>query len=607
MNNQLHHHHTMLKSRSRSKGLQVILDSPMETSADHLSPRTRERERIKNRNSGIRTIASIIVLGLLSVGSIQSLDWHIDVITESNNISASTTISSSQTQQNQENEQEQKEMTLHTQAVEKIVLPGERHSGTNWNSILPKRVITIFGAESSGTTFLGTTLAIAAGVIEESEGLVGGARNANGSIEMQHLSLPWGSHCESETDLVRVVDAMVPVECSRLEDHEVKKKKTKKKKKKTPWMWMEKFKRGNQRRLSSGDVRQICRHEVSIFNESKSCGAKCGVGELNGYALYPRRFSVNITSHIDWYLQRGVDVTVIISTRDKSISMQGKKKNHCNFKDAREHEDEMALEIMREGLEKYGPFGSIEKDRVIVSPYEALMGLQNEYLFDLYKQLGIKSTYIPSYKDGNKKYVIDDNANVTNAGTHIDFAKEQAVNLSEPMMRNNTTRQDSLLPKKLITVVGLERPGVSFLSDALREASSKMDGFRVQHLQLFNVNLSSHIQWNLVHDVDVQVVVLVRDKTISIKERLRQSHNHVSPEQVNSEYDAEMKIIREAYLEYGKDRVLIVSYEGLMQLKKSYLFVIYKRLGIESTYLPDFIDKNELHVAPIDDDTSIGG
>ena len=55
------------------------------------------------------------------------------------------------------------------------------------HSILPKRVISVFGTESSGTTFLGTTLAVAAGVIEESETLVGGARNAEGSIEMQHL------------------------------------------------------------------------------------------------------------------------------------------------------------------------------------------------------------------------------------------------------------------------------------------------------------------------------------------------------------------------------------------------------------------------------------
>ena len=114
MNNLLHHT-TALKSRS--KGLRFDLESPMESSAsaDQLSPRTRQRERIKTvRNIGIRTIASIIVLGLLCVGSIQNLDWHIDGIKQKHD------------------EQEQTEKALYTQPVEKIVLLGERHSGTNW-------------------------------------------------------------------------------------------------------------------------------------------------------------------------------------------------------------------------------------------------------------------------------------------------------------------------------------------------------------------------------------------------------------------------------------------------------------------------------------------
>ena len=60
------------------------------------------------------------------------------------------------------------------------------------------------------------------------------------------------------------------------------------------------------------------------------------------------------------------------------------------------------------------------------------MGMQESYLFELYAQLGIQSTYIPSFYDGNEKYVT--NANL--------------ANLSSPSTRA------SLLPKKLITVVG---------------------------------------------------------------------------------------------------------------------------------------------------------
>ena len=100
----------------------------MEPSAkQQLSPRGNQQIlRIKRvRNSGVKTLASIVVLGLLSVG----LDWYIDGIKERNNVSVVLkAISSSQTQQNQD---EHKEST-YTKPVERIVLIGERHSGTNW-------------------------------------------------------------------------------------------------------------------------------------------------------------------------------------------------------------------------------------------------------------------------------------------------------------------------------------------------------------------------------------------------------------------------------------------------------------------------------------------
>ena len=79
-------------------------------------------------------------------------------------------------------------------------------------SVLPKRLITVFGTESSGSTFLATTLGIATGVFPKNGKQVTlpsdrnnntgrtivqrtvskRARSANGDIEIQHLSLPWG-------------------------------------------------------------------------------------------------------------------------------------------------------------------------------------------------------------------------------------------------------------------------------------------------------------------------------------------------------------------------------------------------------------------------------
>ena len=42
---------------------------------------------------------------------------------------------------------------------------------------------------------------------------------------------------------------------------------------------------------------------------------------------------------------------------------------------------------------------------------------------------------------------------------------------------------------------------------------------------------------------------------------------------------------------------MVVSSEGLMHFKQSYLFEIYRSLGIESTHIPDFVDENSMYVA----------
>jgi hypothetical protein len=74
---------------------------------------------------GTRRVASIIVLGLLVVGTILNLDWFIDSMQNRDNVSiVSTTISSPQTQQNQHSHNER----AYTKPVEKIVLLGEQHS-----------------------------------------------------------------------------------------------------------------------------------------------------------------------------------------------------------------------------------------------------------------------------------------------------------------------------------------------------------------------------------------------------------------------------------------------------------------------------------------------
>lgn len=500
----------------------------------------------------------------------------------------------------------------------------QRHSKLR-HPILPKKLITVIGPESSGSTFLAKALASAVGA--DPTKVNNKARTEDGKTDVQHLSLPWGSSCEdnsSDEMSVHVVDALVPRECFRYEfapslDPSIAQAAV------IMSQELVKVARDGPQTEVEAQVLKQCHEEVFISEHSNSsCGAKCGTGVFNGYALYPKRFSVNITSQIEWYLQRGVDVTVILSTRDRSISARSKEKNHCNIEKLRRREDEVAIELMNEALEKYGAFGSIKRGLVIVSSYEALMSMKDAYLFGLYKQLGINSTYVPSYSDGNEKYVTD--ANEANTHKNSSTAEhDRSISVQQPKSEaKGMNPKDLILPKTLITVVGQEGSGSTFLSTTLSKAMSADDESSLQHISLpqgcysernattvdaltpelalypgrFYVNITSHIQWYLARGVDVKVVLVLRDKTISKKEKLRNHyHCRIPPEVADVEDDAAMKTMREAYQKYGDERVMMVSYEGLMQFKQSYLLEIYKSLGIESTYVPDFIDGNRKYVA----------
>ena len=297
----------------------------------------------------------------------------------------------------------------------------------NNQSILPNRIIAVFGTESSGSTFLATTLGIATGAFppngtyvtlpSDRHGNPGRtivervvakrAMSPNREIEIQHLSLPWGMwfnpkmNCDPwHAKNTEIVEALVPEPCFRF-DYEAD--------------WPHRLK---------VIAPAGCREEAHISEASMSkqggeaswtCGAKCGDGANDGYALYPRRFFINITSHIEWYLSRGVDITAIVSVRDQSISHAGKMRVHCKDERIALAEEARARSIMGEALTRYGRKvrlkkhrfleADLDKERTLAVSYEALMALREAYLFNIYRTLGINSTYIPDFKDGNIKYV----------------------------------------------------------------------------------------------------------------------------------------------------------------------------------------------------------
>ena len=98
--------------------------------------------------------------------------------------------------------------------------------------------------------------------------------------------------------------------------------------------------------------------------------------------------------------------------RDQTISHAGKMRVHCKGKgdeSAAIRESAKAREIMGEALDKYGKRDRFERNgepaRALAVSYEGLMSLKDEYLLDVYRSLGIHSTYMPEFQDGNEKYV----------------------------------------------------------------------------------------------------------------------------------------------------------------------------------------------------------
>jgi hypothetical protein len=123
---------------------------------------------------------------------------------------------------------------------------------------------------------------------------------------------------------------------------------------------------------------------------------------LDDFVKYPPRFFVNVTSHIQWYLNRGVDATAVIMMRDKTISHISKVNAVCRSNIATMNQNEHANAFAREALSRLPP------GRVVMVSFEGLVSLQKDYLFDIYKQLGINSTYTPKFIDGNARYIRND-------------------------------------------------------------------------------------------------------------------------------------------------------------------------------------------------------
>ena len=242
---------------------------------------------------------------------------------------------------------------------EKIIVTRETGS-----SVLPKTLYVVYGLESSGTTFVAQTLGTAIGVDIHRAFDRNALETFDKQTHIQHISLPTGSFSKDlSSDHWGYDKGSLPIE---------------------PVMYPRR-----------------CQVEPNddVLNESPELAdvpAKCQ--SILGLKMKPppHRYFVNIKSHVKWYQERGVTVYPILVVRDPSFHFHGILKSHCTNATVAYEQYEQGKKIISE---------SYEVDPIIVS-YEGLMTMQQDYLFHLYRQMNIESSYVPpKFQNGNLKYL----------------------------------------------------------------------------------------------------------------------------------------------------------------------------------------------------------
>lgn len=288
------------------------------------------------------------------------------------------------------------------------------------SSILPKRIYTVVGLESSGTTFTAEVIKNGLNIRKRREGHLLYRHDSQDKIvindktvidfdmeqediQTQHFSLPWGSSCsEREGEETPIVDVVLPTQCSR--DH------------------------------NEEEVQRCCNDMANDLFGFRPNGKR---------VKYPPRYNLDIVSHKEWYDRYGVDQWMVIVLRDHDISIAARSRSHCADKERLLEEQQAGRDIIIDAINKYilgederkvtretykfwyaknfqnqdGVRGGgrrlqamtslPSKNRVVLVSYESMMELGQVYIKMLYDTLGIETDFVPEVRNGNSKYVVD--------------------------------------------------------------------------------------------------------------------------------------------------------------------------------------------------------
>jgi len=222
-------------------------------------------------------------------------------------------------------------------------------------NMLPKKVYTVVGKESSGTKFVSEILRDALELHSYREGgrpFEFFPRNrktfredSKSQVQVQHFSLPQGSFCkESDYGSHRIVDVVLPAQCSS--DLHLSRPRH---------SWRTIFDRDDAvLRKQCNDMTKELKWKIKPHYLKESIDA-----EKSPAIRYPERYFIDINTHKEWYDSHGVEQYIIIVTRDENVAFNSRVKGHCRNVTIAEEEERLATNIINDAIYKY----ILEEDR----------------------------------------------------------------------------------------------------------------------------------------------------------------------------------------------------------------------------------------------------
>lgn len=233
-----------------------------------------------------------------------------------------TTTTASPTSSNTKNNNRHTQSIQQTQQMSYYTFPNQPTY-----SIFPKKMYTVVGLESSGTTFTTSLLTRALNNAPTREGTFQYSPPTKEAIptQVQHCSLPQGNTC-SATELAPILDKILPASCST-----------------KPRPTIEQQRQHQQQGYTQGYTQSFSKECETIASEvNKPLPFK-----------YPGRFFLDLVQHKQYYDKHNTQQYIVIVVRDQSISLASREHIHCHYHAMAQQETERGLDLIQKAIDAF--------------------------------------------------------------------------------------------------------------------------------------------------------------------------------------------------------------------------------------------------------------